>query len=442
MSKKIKYTQLVAIHIALGIGIYVIPGFAKLILPVIILFFLVLLLSGNNKNDEALMAAAYIMGYEVLSRMTGTSISYEFAKYAVIGFLFIGMFYRGFHRKSWPYIFFIFLLIPGIVLSAINLNYGSNVGNAIGFNLSGPVCLAISALYCYDRKMSFQKFQTILMCIFLPLITMVTYLYFYTPDLRESLRGTGSNFDASGGFGPNQVATILGLAIFILFTRLLTVNNKLVNLIDLGLLGMMTYRAIVTFSRGGVITAIICILFFLFYYYRKIDASKKAKLIPRLLIVVGVLAVTWGVSVFYTSGLIVNRYSNEDAAGQLKEDITTGREILIETELNAFYENPILGIGVGKAKEYREAQTGINLPTHNETSRMLSEHGVFGIAGLLVLLFAPLAFRRNVKTNFFFYSFLAFWFLTINHSSMRIAAPAFIYGLALINIVDFRKMKK
>ncbi|MGK0296249.1 MAG: hypothetical protein ACI884_002426, partial [Ulvibacter sp.] len=91
------------------------------------------------------MGAAYIMGYEVLSRMTNASFSYEFAKYMVIAFLTIGMFYRGFHRKSWPYILFIFLLIPGIIFSAINLNYGTNVANAIGFNLSGPVCLAISA---------------------------------------------------------------------------------------------------------------------------------------------------------------------------------------------------------------------------------------------------------------------------------------------------------
>lgn len=430
-----------AIHIILGIGVYMVPGLTSLILPVIILFFLVLLLSSNNKNDEALMGAAYIMGFEVLSRMTGTSISYEFAKYAVIGFLFMGMFYRGFHRKSWPYIFFIFLLVPGIVFSAINLNYGTNVANAIGFNLSGPICLAISALYCYDRKMSFEKFQVILMCVFLPLVTMVIYLYFYTPDLRDSLRGTGSNFAASGGFGPNQVSTILGLGMFILFSRLLTVNNRLINLIDLGLLGMMTYRAIVTFSRGGVITAVVCALFFLLYYYRHIDASKKVRLLPKVLIIIGVLAITWGVSVFYTSGLIINRYSNEDAAGRLKEDITTGRSTLIETELSAFYENPIMGVGVGKAKEYREENAGISLATHNETSRMLSEHGLFGIAGLLVLFFTPLAFRRKVKTNFFFYSFLAFWFLTINHSSMRIAAPALVYGLSLINIVGFKKKK-
>jgi hypothetical protein len=424
------------VHAAFGFGIFIFPVLSKLLLPLAILFFLYLILTNNNKHDEALMGAAYIMGYEVLSRMTNASFSYEFAKYMVIVFLTIGMFYRGFHRKSWPYVLFIFLLIPGIIFSAINLNYGTNVANAIGFNLSGPVCLAISALYCFERKMPFARLQTILMCILLPLVIMVTYLFFYTPDLRDSLSGTGSNFAASGGFGPNQVATILGLGMFILFTRLLTVKNKTVNLIDLILLGFMSYRAIVTFSRGGVLTAAVCAILFLFFYFKLLPQRERSILLPKVFIITGVLAIAWLVTVFFSSGLIVNRYSNEDAAGNLKTDITTGRSEIIGTELAAFYDNPITGVGVGKGKEYRAEKTGIEAATHNETSRMLSEHGLFGLIGLLVLLFTPLLLRLKNRSNFYFFSFLAFWFLTINHSSMRIAAPALIYGLSLISIIN------
>ena len=426
----------------MGFGIFILPLLSKIIFPVVILFFLYLTLSNNNKNDEALMGAAYIMGFEVLSRMTNAAFSYEFAKYMVIVFLTIGMFYRGFHRKSWPYVVFIFLLIPGIIFSAINLNYGTNVGNAIGFNLSGPVCLAISGLYCYDRKMTLERLQSILICILLPLVTMTSYLYFFTPDLRESLSGTGSNFSASGGFGPNQVATILGIGMFILFSRLLTIKNKAVNLIDLALLGLMSYRALVTFSRGGVITAAVCAFFFLVLYFLRLPPKEKSHLVPKMAIITGMLLVTWLVTLFFSSGLIGNRYSNEDAAGRLKSDITTGRSEIIETELKAFYENPITGIGVGKGKEYRERETGISAATHNETGRMLAEHGIFGLSGLLVLLLTPLLLRLKNKTNFYFYSFLAFWFLTINHSSMRIAAPALVYGLSLISIINNREIKK
>jgi hypothetical protein len=387
------------------------------------------------------MGAAYIMGYEVLSRMTNAAISYEFTKYMVIVFLLFGMFYRGFHRKSWPYILFGFLLVPGIIFSAINLNYDTNVGNAIGFNLSGPVCLAFSALYSFERKMPFERLQTILLCILLPLITTVTYLFVYTPDLRDVLSGTGSNFAASGGFGPNQVATILGLGMFILFTRLLTVKNKTINIIDFILLGFMSYRALVTFSRGGVITAAVCAALFLFFYFKLLPSRSRSILLPKVFIITTVLALTWLITIFFSSGLIVNRYANEDAAGKLKADISTGRAEIIGTELAAFYENPITGVGVGKGKEYREEKMGIVAASHNETSRMLSEHGLFGLFGLLVLIFTPLLFRIKNRKNIFFYSFMAFWFLTINHSSMRIAAPAFIYGLSLLNISYIEKVK-
>jgi len=57
-----------------------------------------------------------------------------------------------------------------------------------------------------------------------------------------------------------------------------------------------------------------------------------------------------------------------------------------------------------------------------------------GIFAFLILLITPLVFRLKNKSNLFFYSFYLFWFLTINHSAMRIAAPAFIYGLCLLNI--------
>ena len=385
------------------------------------------------------MGAAYIMGYEVLSRMTNAAFSYEFAKYMVIVFLVVGMFYRGFHRKSWPYIVFVFLLIPGIIFSAINLDYGSNVANAIGFNLSGPACLAFSALYCFDRKMPFERFQKILICILLPLVSTVTYLFFYTPDLRDSLSGTGSNFAASGGFGPNQVSTILGLGVFILFTRLLTLKNKLVNVIDLALLGLISYRAIVTFSRGGVLTAAVCTVLFLVFFLKQLSTRKRSILAPKIFVMAFVLVFTWFITVFFSSGLIINRYSNEDAAGRLKSDITTGRSEIIGTELAAFFKNPITGIGVGKAKEYREDKIGVRAASHNETSRMLSEHGLFGLFGLLILVMTPLFLRVKNRNNIFFYSCLAFWFITINHSAMRIAAPAFVYGLSLISLIDAKK---
>ena len=405
----------------------------------IVAYFAIRIFSNNNRNDEVLVAAAYMTGIEVFARMTGGAISYEFAKYAVIGFLVIGMFYRGFNRNTWPYLFYIVFLIPGILFSAMNLDYDTSVVKALASNLSGPVCLGISALYCYDRKISNERLQHILLALLLPIITTTVYLYVYTPSIRDVVTGTQSNFEASGGFGPNQVSTILGLGTIILFSRLFMYKSRLLNIIDISLLGLIAYRAIVTFSRGGVVTALVCIaIFFLVYVYYS-NSQMRSKSFPKAFIIAGVVLMVWVWTSLATGGLIDKRYANEDASGRAKADLTTGRAELFNSELEAFYKFPLTGIGVGKIKEYRLEQTGRESASHNEVSRILSEHGLFGLLALGVLLISPLIIRFKNRSNLFLYSFVFFWFLTINHSSMRLVAPAFVYGLAVLTIVRERK---
>jgi len=423
----------------MAMTVYFFEFTAKIFLFFAVGFLLFLVFKNRNRNEEVLIAAAYMTGFEVFSRMTGGAFSYEFAKYSVIIFLGLGMFYRGFTRRSWPYFVFIICLIPGILFSAINLNYETSVANAVGFNLSGPVCLGISALYCFERKLRPKQMQQVLLAALLPLLTMTLYLYVYTPSIRAVLTGTQSNFEASGGFGPNQVATVLGLGMFILFSRLIVLKNRTINIIDLTLLGFMSYRAIVTFSRGGVITAAACALVFLLIYFAYSGPREKTNLLPKFIMVALVIIGTWAYTSISTLGLIDKRYANQDAAGREKADLTTGRLDLLTAELDAFVKYPLTGIGVGKIVEYRFEQTGRMSATHNEVSRVLSEHGLFGLLALSILIFTPLFSNPRRRSNLFFLSFLLFWFLTINHSSMRIAAPAFIYGLALIHIVSGKK---
>jgi len=437
--KTIPYLQLVILHVGIGIVLYLTTSVSKLFFLSVLIYFIFKIIFTQNKNQEALIAAAYITGLEVFSRMTGGSLTYEFAKYAVMGFLLFGMFYKGFSRKSYAYIVFLIFLVPGILLSAINLDYESNALNAIGFNLSGPYCLAISAIYCYDLRITKNRLQEVLLAVLLPIIAMTIYLYFYTPIIKDVLIGTHSNRETSGGFGPNQVSTILGLGMFILFSRLLIYKDKIVNLIDVILLVLISYRAIVTFSRGGVLVAGICSIVFLLVYFFQSEKKEKASMLPKIGLIFIVILGTWAYSSVSTMGLIDKRYSNQDAAGRSKEKLTTGRAELLNTELEAFFKHPWLGVGVGKAKEYRREASGKGVATHNEMSRMLSEHGMFGFFALLVLIITPLIIRIKNKSNLYLYSFLLFWFFTINHSSMRIAAPAFIYGLSLIYIFNAKK---
>ncbi|WP_299213133.1 O-antigen ligase family protein [uncultured Dokdonia sp.] len=436
------YLFLIVTHVAIGFGIYAFKPLAKIYFLATIGIFLFYLFKNGNKNNEALYAAAYITGAEVLFRMTDASPVpiYEAGKYGVIGFILLGLFFSGTSRKSGPYWLYLLLLIPGIVYASSTLGYDTNFRKAIIFNLSGPFCLGIAALYCVDRRITRKQLQYVIWSLLMPTVAMGVYLFFYTPDMRSVLSGTGSNFAASGGFGPNQVSTAIGIGMFCLVIQLFT-NSKNVMLlaINLGLLSLLTYRGIVTFSRGGVITALVISVAFILFYFKAGNLKTKKRIILPILFLVLTASFTYILTSVRTSGLIDKRYANKDAAGRIKEDLSTGRGELISSELEAFFANPLTGIGVGKIKEYREESEGISAASHNELSRMLSEHGISGLLALLILGVYPLIFRLSNRRNFLFFSMLGFWFLTINHSSMRIAAPAFIYSLCLLNIVNEKK---
>ena len=436
----ILYIKLIGLHIIISFFIYLFHGFGTIYFLAAIAYLLFTIIKSGNRQNQALIASSYMTGGEVIFRMTSDVIPYETGKYSVICFLLLGLFFSGTSRKSLPYWLYLILLIPGVIYAASTLDLTTNVYKAIVFNISGPFCLGIAALYCYDRRITRMQMHKVLWAMLMPIISMAFYLFFYTPDTRDVLTGTGSNYALSGGFGPNQVSTILGLGIFVLFVQLfINTKNKIIFFINLILLMFLSYRAIITFSRGGVITALVISITFLLFYFQGVPKEKKSNISIYLTLVLGAILMVWFFTSVRTMGLIDLRYANKDAAGRIKEDLSTGRQELVSSELSFFKENPIMGIGVGKTKEYRYEQYGIMAASHNEISRMLSEHGMFGLFALVLLLAAPIAFRMKNRKNYLFYSFLGFWFLTINHSSMRIAAPALIYALSLLNILNEKK---
>lgn len=434
-SNNLTYFKLVLFHLLLGIIFYFF-GFLSLLYGLVIpvLGFAYILKTKNNHN-QVLLASSYIVGSEVFLRMTGGNISHELAKYMVIIYCLMGVYYSGTSRKTVIYFLFLLVLIPGIYIGANVLRFETNIRKAILFNILGEITLFASVLYTFGRKIKFSDFNYILRAIALPLVSMLTYMLIHTPSVKDAVTGTASNFETSGGFGPNQVSTILGLGMFVFFSLMMFYSkSKREQLLHLGLLMLTSYRGIVTFSRGGVITGVIMILicFYLIYKYSNKKAKLKIALIAVFSFLIGMGV--WTYSVMQTGGLIENRYANKDARGREKADRLGGREEIAKTELQMFWDNPWFGIGVGKNKEYREEQTGIVAASHNEITRLLAEHGSLGIAALLILIFTPLFFSIGNKHHLFLFSFYLFWALTINHAAMRLAAPAFIYALSLLKV--------
>ncbi|CAI2765376.1 O-antigen ligase family protein [Flavobacterium collinsii] len=432
-SFSLSYNYLLLLHAVIALVLFAVPFLSKiyaLLIPVIGFF---IVYRSRNKNNEVIFVAAYLVGVEVLLRMTGGNFNNEFVKVMVIFFMLLGMIYSNFSTTALLYCFFLMLLIPGVLITATVLNASVDVKKSLVFNLSGPVCLAVCSLYMYKRKILFVDLQNVLIAMGLPIVSTTVYLFLYNPSVRDVVTGTQSNFETSGGFGPNQVSTILGLGIFIFFTQLILFSkSKKMLILNGGLLIFLTYRGIVTFSRGGVITALVMIVCLLLLLYRFSNTRGKKKFV-LVFILTGLMGIgVWGYSSFQTNGLIEKRYANQDERGRQKKDRLGGREQIINEELKLFVENPILGVGAGMGKQIRKEVFGEEVASHNEITRMLSEHGLFGVLGILLIFVAPLILYLKNRQHLYFFSFFVFWLLTINHAAMRTAAPAFVYALSLL----------
>lgn len=427
---------LIGIHIVIG---YLatfsffpkIFGFICIVVPILYLIF------KKNFNEEALIFSAYIVGAEVFLRMTDALVFYESGKYAVILFLSLGFFLGRFNQKfGFQFLFYLFFLYIGVFLTSVP--EGESIRKAIVFNLSGPLVLGISSIYFYKRLITKKNLLDSLFCMLLPLFSTVTYLYFRTPDLKEIVFGGTANFETSAGFGPNQVATAIGLGIFII-TIFILIKKRITGFVFLDSIILMyfIYRGLLTFSRGGIITGVIALIVFLFFYI----LSNKNSLHQFIkYIAVGTIfsVAIWIYTSDITGGMLDNRYAGKNASGVQKEDITSGRSDILETQINNFIVNP-LGIGVGNGKYKRiESEKNVTAVSHNEAGRLIEEHGIFGVIILIGLLIIPL-FNIWFSTNYqrgYLIAFYLIWFLTINHSAMRIALPGFIYALSLIIITE------
>ncbi|WP_242155123.1 O-antigen ligase family protein [Aestuariivivens sediminis] len=441
MKFKNLYIIAIGLHVLIGMLIYYNETLAKLYFALALLFFVyrIIVVPDSSKTIEILKTCAYFVGAEVLLRMTKGAIAYEASKYLVIVFVMIGMFYRGISGKAYPYFIYLMFLVPSIFVASTTLSFDANFRTNIAFVLSGPICLGLAALFAYDKKISNKELSEVLLYILLPIIAHTAYIYFYTPSIKEVLSSTASNRAASGGFGPNQVATVLGLGMFIIAVRLFTKSpTPVLKILNAVILVLISYRAVVTFSRGGVVTAVIVIIAFLVIYFFKASARKKNEIFMVFLLFCLSLMATWVISSKESEGYIDLRYANKDHLGREKGDLTTGRVALFMDELEGFVSSPFLGIGSSRAKDMRLEIEGQGVTSHSEISRLLAEHGILGIIMVLILVFKPFDLRSRNKSNYYFYAFLCFWFLTINHSSMRIAAPAFIYALSLLKIVNVK----
>ncbi len=365
--------------------------------------------------ERVLCMMGYIAASEPLWRVGRAMIFYESSKYVIAGLSILAILrYRLFARsEKTPLVYFLFLLPSLLAVPVFDRRQ-------ISFNLSGPFALAMCTLFLSTQRISARVIKKLFLVTLAPILGLAAVATFSTVT-TENINFYVSKV-AAGGVGNNQASSIFGLGLLLAFLYLfIDRHNKPLRLLTATVGVWCGAQAALTFSRGGVATAIGAMAAASFFLLR--DRRTRGALVVR----VGLLVLLAGYVVvpqldMLTGGKLTARFTS----GHL-----TGRDRIIEGDLIAFRENPILGVGPGGAKQYH-SRTFRWSSAHTEYSRLLAEHGIFGLAAL-ILLFWMVAKRAtrsvSLASKALSAAFSVWALLFMFHAAMRMAASSFIFAL-------------
>lgn len=430
---------IVGIHFGLGILAGVIPAFVYFWIMATFAIGLYYAVT-DFKRYPAYLFAAYLVGIELLGRMSASGVPHEFTKYAV-GLLLGISIIRGIGIIYKPYVWYMLLLLPAILLTD-----GGNLEatrQLISANLSGPLCLAISVIYFYNRRITLVDTKKLFIVILFPLATILGYLVIKTPDFSEIEFGYQSNFVTSV-YGPNQMSSILGLGILIIgLSYLLKIRLFGSHIVALGFVSFLLFRGLLTFSRGGMLTpAILLVLVFLYYTWKVVGFNKNTmRVIFFSVFLLGLVSILFNYADEITGNKLGDRYAGRKGGKQIEDidKLTSGRTRITYLDWQIFTDNPIVGVGVGMGKFSRaKYKFGVEAAAHNEFSRTLAEHGLLGIGALMILLTMPIQrffHNKKIMERIMIICFIGFCFVFMTHAATRLAAPCFLYGFAFASFI-------
>jgi O-antigen ligase len=222
-------------------------------------------------------------------------------------------------------------------------------------------------------------------------LQFVVMLY-ATGILYAVLGLVGGSFSYRGrlaalGGGPNVFVRVVVLGL--LAAVVLAVHHRRIwYLAPAPLLG---YAAVLSGSRGGLISALVTALVALLYYARRI---KPGHVVGGVLLILAALGFLTGTDAEGRLAWIDRRYSIE----QLTTNQYAHRPALIQQALEIFSQHPIIGAGIDSfAATYAPGQSGAY--AHNYFASVAADTGILGLCVLGIALLAVMAAAwRRLRT--------------------------------------------
>ncbi len=379
-------------------------------------------LAGDRCPRRLTQVVAYIAGAELLWRGTHASVFWEYGKYSVILLLGVGVFRFGLanggDRRA---LLFAAALIPSLgALPEFDRQ-------SIAFNLSGPVSLAVCTFALSAVQIERGALARLCLAALGPTTGLGALALAGMAAAREVGFVPGSKVTAAG-IGPNQVSSALGLGSFLAFCLVfLAPRRGPARYVFAVLSCWLAAQSVLSLSRGGFWTAVGASLVLCFYVLRSPRTRGAAILIVGAMVLVAQFKVLPALD-DYTRGTVTRRFTDRGL---------TGRDQIMRADLILFRENPLFGVGPGQSYG-GHALTFRPSSAHTEYTRLLAEHGAFGVLAVLMLLAMVWTRWRRAEPLFakgLSLAFTAWTFLYMFHAAMRLVAPGLMFGLGAARLI-------
>jgi len=383
-----------------------------------------------GRTRQVLYCSAYIAGCEVLWRMSEARVFWEYGKYALALLVLMALFAewrRGDARlRTVLPVVLLAAMVPAVALAVLQFS-PSEAFDQLSFNLSAYLALGAAALYFWERPADRATAANLFLALMAPIAGVLFLASFSTvTQIDVDSFATASSWIRSGDFGANQVSNVLSLgALAGVILLIILPRAQGARLLIAGLTIAMVIQGILTFSRGGLYSLILAGLAFGLNLLTTPGARGRF-----LLLIAAFITLVFGVIYPWlndlSTGAVTARFEDLD---------TTGRLELAQADLMAFQDSPVMGVGVGGSMPYHVYVFGEEVGTHTEFTRLLAEHGLFGI--LIMALMAWMLLRRYAGNSpglgRAISAAMAIWTLSVMaHSATRIVIIPYALVLAFL----------
>jgi hypothetical protein len=353
--------------------------------------------------------------------MTGAHVPWEISKYLVV-FCCLGGLIRLGRAARWNplALTYILALAPSIIVLLQGFQGGLRaLAQPLSFNLSGPLSLFASVWYMSQLTLTRRDVHKLIGCLIAPVLSIAVITALATNAATDLTFTDESNKATSAGFGPNQVSLALGLGALLSFIVAVDPEPRAWQRWSaFVLVPVFGVQSALTFSRGGLYTFALALAPAALLSLRNRASRRWLVLFTGALTVITALVLVPRLDEF-TGGELSARFADTNP---------THRDAIIYEDLRLWGEHPLMGLGPGGATFQRRGESTL---AHTEYTRLLSEHGLFGVVALLALfaICATVLLRRQpLDERALRVAFMLWSLVSMLHVGMRLAAIGLVFG--------------